>query len=437
MRTYSDYRMATQKAAETLEDYDILQVPIDLKIIFDSLSNEIRLQTYRQYMEERHRTLKQTVADFESELGTCLFDPTTNRYLIYYNSSLSRELCRFTLAHELGHILLEHHIEAHTNLLSRSFLPKKVYKAFEREAEVFARNLLSPALLAKKLRMITHHNNVVDAFAEAFTITKSAAQVRSDKIKTDMAYYTDSALQYAERIRMQYQPMCKNCNHRVPMKTKFCPFCGSNEIRYSLTYDATPIITSEAQAKAVCRCPRCGNKEILPDANYCIICGLPLNNLCLGATTHSNPRYAKYCMVCGIKTKMGNDGVEIKEVTEKLMKYEDGVPYDSDTFRVKICPVCRNEEFSSNAAYCRICGADLHNRCDGIVFDERGDQYVKEQHANPSNARYCEVCGRPTLFLTNKILCEYNEYTPPPSPPENTPVPPPEGINWDDEGIPF
>ncbi len=94
--------------------------------------------------------------------------------------------------------------------------------------------------------------------------------------------------------------------------------------------------------------------------------------------------------------------------------YNDGVPYDESTMRVRQCPRCHNSDFSENAQYCRICGMDLYNRCDGMEQDSYGNWYENENahHCNPSNARYCETCGRPTFFYEQKILCDYAKFKP-------------------------
>ena len=98
------------------------------------------------------------------------------------------------------------------------------------------------------------------------------------------------------------------------------------------------------------------------------------------------------------------------------MKYTDGIAYDKETMRVLICPKCGNEEFGENAEYCRICGMDLYNRCEGEpVFDPQNGRLIRyeERHKNPSNARYCEVCGKPTLFLKLDLLKDFDKYREP------------------------
>lgn len=65
------------------------------------------------------------------------------------------------------------------------------------------------------------------------------------------------------------------------------------------------------------------------------------------------------------------------------------------------CPKCKNEEFSKDCEFCRICGSRVYNKCEG-EWDDR-DQYLI-QHNNPGNARFCESCGKPTYFLKENFL---------------------------------
>lgn len=93
------------------------------------------------------------------------------------------------------------------------------------------------------------------------------------------------------------------------------------------------------------------------------------------------------------------------------MFFNDGVDFDEETLRVNICPVCGNEEFREEATFCKICGTNLYNECEGIPDqDMYGETIYINTHRNPSNARYCEICGKPTYFLKNRILTDYKTY---------------------------
>jgi ribosomal protein L40E len=91
------------------------------------------------------------------------------------------------------------------------------------------------------------------------------------------------------------------------------------------------------------------------------------------------------------------------------MIYDDGVEIN-ENMQVRICPKCGNEQFSSNANYCRICGFSTYNWCEGrIIYNDFGNLEDIIRHENLGNSRFCEICGKPTLFLSEKILLPYDE----------------------------
>lgn len=59
------------------------------------------------------------------------------------------------------------------------------------------------------------------------------------------------------------------------------------------------------------KCPKCLNEENDPDADFCIMCGTSLTNVCDGEESdyddgriyrHSNPANARFCRLCGKPT---------------------------------------------------------------------------------------------------------------------------------------
>lgn len=87
------------------------------------------------------------------------------------------------------------------------------------------------------------------------------------------------------------------------------------------------------------------------------------------------------------------------------MKYS-GIKTDSKLRFLK-CPVCGNDEFSSDAAFCKVCGSSVYNYCQDL-FDEGGYKISAGcKRINPGNSRFCEFCGNPTLL--NKYLTNWEE----------------------------
>ncbi len=109
----------------------------------------------------------------DNESGTTIF--TENKIYIIYRDSESLQRCRFTVAHELGHILLGH------ELISDGYFQKfdTSKPEIETEADMFASRLLAPACVLWGLKLHT-----ADEIARACNITKKAAQVRADRMAT-------------------------------------------------------------------------------------------------------------------------------------------------------------------------------------------------------------------------------------------------------------
>ena len=87
------------------------------------------------------------------------------------------------------------------------------------------------------------------------------------------------------------------------------------------------------------------------------------------------------------------------------MIYRDGYETD-ENMRFTKCPRCGNEEYSEKAAYCRICGFQAYNECEGY-YDNDHEEYVN--HRNYGNARFCEFCGQPTILFKEKLLRHYTD----------------------------
>lgn len=122
-----DYHVATNAAYELLIEQDMLELPVNLSKLIYLRRHNIHLMTYSQ-MAAR---FSMTVSDYKdlvpSELGFTM--RMGNRNYILYNEEKGYCTNRFTIAHEIGHILLGH---------------KTDDSVAEREANCFARNLLCP-----------------------------------------------------------------------------------------------------------------------------------------------------------------------------------------------------------------------------------------------------------------------------------------------------
>ena len=90
------------------------------------------------------------------------------------------------------------------------------------------------------------------------------------------------------------------------------------------------------------------------------------------------------------------------------MIYRDGFEVNKNKRFVK-CPRCGNEEYSEEAMFCKICGLQVYNECEGLSeYDDYGNLEVVK-HKNVGNARFCEYCGKKTMLFIEKFLKSYDD----------------------------
>lgn len=76
-------------------------------------------------------------------------------YLVVYDDRVENyQRVRWTIAHEIGHIVLGHLVSFEATALCRGSLTEKDYKVLEREADTFAVNLLAPLTIINRLPSI-------------------------------------------------------------------------------------------------------------------------------------------------------------------------------------------------------------------------------------------------------------------------------------------
>lgn len=110
----------------------------------------------------------------DNQLGCVAF--LDDRYHIVIDMTVSLERQRYTIAHEVGHIALEH-------TLHEAILMREKFLTFtdsqEYEAERFAMNLLAPACVLWGLDI-----HKAEDIAKICNISKQSAKKRADRMKT-------------------------------------------------------------------------------------------------------------------------------------------------------------------------------------------------------------------------------------------------------------
>lgn len=155
---YGVYKNTRDAAWQCLIDYNINCLPIDvlgiartagIKVIKNSSVEELLL----------------------SESGASVFD--AGEWFIIYDDENTPQRCRFTIAHELGHIFLGHELKKGYH--ARTFDIDK--PQVETEADVFASRLLAPACVLWGLNL--HEAEEIAGFCK---ISLAAARIREKRM---------------------------------------------------------------------------------------------------------------------------------------------------------------------------------------------------------------------------------------------------------------
>lgn len=121
-------------------------------------------------------------------------------FYIIYSDTETLQRCRFTIAHELGHVFLGHLLIATPKY--RTF---EIRNDTERAANIFARDLLAPACVLHEIRVI----NAAD-IATICNISHEAAlhrEKRMEELEQRNAWYTNPL---ERKVRQQFDDFIKS-----------------------------------------------------------------------------------------------------------------------------------------------------------------------------------------------------------------------------------
>ena len=160
---YYDYKIARDKAWETLIECGVCELPINLAKVINHYGIYLVRYSDSNYIN-RHSS--------PSEDGfSRLID---NELVIYYNDTKSLHRVRFTLAHEVGHILLGH-LEFGETLHRNTECD--VLDIKEQQANVFARDILMPLTVLHSLNV----SDYIDIM-QYCNVSKTSAQIRYKRL---------------------------------------------------------------------------------------------------------------------------------------------------------------------------------------------------------------------------------------------------------------
>lgn len=141
-----DYQKAQNAASSIIQYYSQFPdsiFPINPINIVKDITN-IKIEKYSRLANLTESSITEICEMFNTDEGTTFYRERDNKYVISYNDvSKNEHRVKFTLAHELGHILLGHLLNEKSGL---------IYKRQEKEANYFAKRLLIPLCFLTKLR---------------------------------------------------------------------------------------------------------------------------------------------------------------------------------------------------------------------------------------------------------------------------------------------
>lgn len=173
---YRQYQEARDKSWETLLDCDIQELPVDIKAVCQQFGFLCYTYAEGKTILEQIKLLDHT----KETDGFTVYMKDTRNYLIFYNQECCYERQRFTIAHELGHILLKHTMKlfegVEYTVINRE--PSVQGDWMEQQANVFASRFLAPACVLHALKADTP-----EKIAKLCNISIQSATYRTQRMK--------------------------------------------------------------------------------------------------------------------------------------------------------------------------------------------------------------------------------------------------------------
>lgn len=156
-----------------------IKYPLDLNEVLSLIPN-CKLMSYQQFADINHCFVNDVIALCQSKSGCTHYDVETNRYLILVNlaetSNYGRR--RWTIAHEMGHIVCGHHILSAVDKIAENSFSQFNNQDYEIEADYFTATLLSPLPLFKVFKIQSSQD-----IQKTFGLSSKAADIRLKEYK--------------------------------------------------------------------------------------------------------------------------------------------------------------------------------------------------------------------------------------------------------------
>jgi len=167
-----------QKVLEVYRMFPQISFPFNIYAVFQKMEN-VRFVSYQDSAKITGHSVKEIIEFCRSESGCTRYEVKKNRYVVYCNlaEDINVGRKRWTAAHELGHIALEHLTDKTIAQIAENNLDKKDCSImFEREADFFAATVLCPFPLFRELDVRTSKD-----IRDVFGLSVEASKIRIDE----------------------------------------------------------------------------------------------------------------------------------------------------------------------------------------------------------------------------------------------------------------
>lgn len=289
-------------------------LPIKIKSIVRSYKN-IRLIAFSKHIKRLSISYEEMKSYAKTKDAFTDYYVNEDMFYIYYNdldlNIVTSNRYRWNIAHELGHVLLNHHKDNSKTRIFRCALSNEEYDSLEEEADYFAQLLLVPhaALLGFRVEN-SNHIKVMCKISGPASRKRYYEYVNWRSHVNAKDEYDNKIFHYYYNFIYKHQ--CTNCKAKLVQRYgKYCPICGQKTLQWgdgSMIYKK---LDTDDFGKLK-ECPICENEETNIAGNHCQICGTYLVNNCTldncEYSTTELPSNARYCPICGSESTFYRNG---------------------------------------------------------------------------------------------------------------------------------
>ena len=177
MMEYGDYKKSRDLSWETIVKYNIRELPVQVLDLCQKMG--IIVSSYTM----GHKTINALGYDGVARVNDGFCTIINNQYFIFYDETIQPHgRLKFTVAHELGHIMLGHLKSENSAYRSKTTQWNRTEmdepNSIESQANIFASRLLAPACVLLELDI-----DNVDDLQMLTGLSHAAAKIRLERLK--------------------------------------------------------------------------------------------------------------------------------------------------------------------------------------------------------------------------------------------------------------